>query len=336
MIFIENFSLKNLNTFAINARAKYFVSIKKPDDILELMETDIFRENQHFVLGGGSNVLFQGNFDGLIIHIQNKGIEIVSENDNFIYVKASSGEIWDDLVSFCVENNFGGIENLSLIPGTVGASPVQNIGAYGVEVKDVIESVGIFNFYSARMEELSNFECEFEYRNSIFKKGLKNKAIVLNVVFKLAKFPELNLNYNELNFKMKNFIKPTIQDVREMVMAIRTEKLPNPAISPNAGSFFKNPVISVELFNKLKNNFTDLKGFLTIEGEIKLAAGQLIELCGWKLKQGGKVAVHPNQALVIINRNNASGQEIIEFASIIRDSVLEKFGVLIEPEVNII
>ncbi len=336
MVFIENYSLKNLNTFAINARAKYFVSIKKPDDILELMETDIFRENQHFVLGGGSNVLFQRDFDGLVIHVQNKGIEILSENENFIYVNASSGEIWDDLVAFCVGNNFGGIENLSLIPGTVGASPVQNIGAYGVEVKDVIESVRIFNLYSASMEELSNFECEFEYRNSIFKKGLKNKAIVLNVVFKLAKFPELNLNYSELNFKMKNFIKPTIQDVRDMVMAIRTEKLPNPAISPNAGSFFKNPVISVELFNKLKNDFTDLKGFLTTEGKIKLAAGQLVDLCGWKSKQGGKVAVHPNQALVIINRNNASGQEIIEFASIVRDSVLEKFGVLIEPEVNII
>jgi len=336
VVIFNNYSLKNLNTFAINAKAKYFVSINQPEDILELIETDIFVENRHFVLGGGSNVLFQSDFDGLIIHIENKGIEIIGEDANFVYVRASAGEIWDNLVAFCVDSGFGGTENLSLIPGTVGASPVQNIGAYGVEVKDIIEEVKIFNFYSSKIEVLSNFDCEFEYRNSIFKNELKNNAIVLNVIFKLTKNPKLNLNYSELNFRMKHFMDPSILDVRNTVITIRNEKLPNPAIIPNAGSFFKNPVISVELFNKLQNDFSGLKGFLTAEGKIKLAAGQLIELCGWKFKQGGKVAVHPNQALVIINKNNASGEEIIEFASIVRDSVFEKFGVLIESEVNII
>lgn len=336
MVFFENYSLKKLNTFAINAKAKYFTSIKKSEDILELIEKDIFKENQHFVLGGGSNVLFQNDFEGLIIHIENKGIEIVKEEENFVFVKASAGEDWDKLVEFAVENEFYGIENLSLIPGTVGASPVQNIGAYGTELKDVFYEAEIFNLTSGQKEFYNSEMCNFAYRNSIFKNELKNKLIVISVTLKLNKRKTLNLSYKEVNKRLLEIKNPTIKDVRDVIIEIRTEKLPNPKIIPNAGSFFKNPIILKSKYEKLIGDFPNLISYPFNESNVKLAAGQMIEMCGWKSKQYSKVAVHKNQSLVIINKNNASGKEIIEFSEAIQDSVNTMFGVKIEPEVNIV
>ncbi|MGE5355325.1 MAG: UDP-N-acetylmuramate dehydrogenase [Deltaproteobacteria bacterium] len=331
-----NFSLKDLNTFAIDAKAKYFVTIKDPDELYELIELDFFKENKHLILGGGSNILFQSDFDGLVIHMAGKGIKVVDQDDEFVFVKANAGEIWDDFVAFCVGNGFGGTENLSLIPGTVGASPVQNIGAYGVEIKDIVSEVEIFRIDTKKIEILKNVDCNFDYRDSIFKNALKNKIIVTSVTYKLAKNPELNLSYKELNNRMSAFENPDIKNVRDTVINIRTEKLPDPAVIPNAGSFFKNPVVSKEEMEKLKSEFPQLVTFPMANDQIKLAAGQLIDICGWKTRQDGKVAVHPKQALVIINKNNASGKEIIEFANAIRESVYYKFGVNIEHEVNII
>ena len=336
MDFNKNFSLQNLNTFSINAKAKYFVSIKKSEEISELINTDIFKENKHFILGGGSNVLFQNNFDGFIIHVETKGIEKVNEEENFVYIKSAAGEIWDDLVGFTVEKSYCGIENLSLIPGTVGASPVQNIGAYGTELKDVFHEAEIFNLSSGEIAIFNSEMCQFGYRNSIFKNELKNKIIVLSVTLKLDKKQTLNLNYRELNNRLSKIESPTIKDVRQTVISIRTEKLPNPEITPNAGSFFKNPVVSISKYEKLVIDFPNLISYPVNGNEVKLAAGQLIDMCGWKTKQDGKVAVHPNQALVIINKNHASGQEIIDFSKKIQKSVHDKFGINIEPEVNII
>ena len=331
-----NFSLKDLNTFAIDAKAKYFVTIKDPDELYEMIELDVFKENKHLILGGGSNILFQSDFDGLVIHMAGKGIKVVDQDDEFVFVKANAGEIWDDFVAFCVGNGFGGTENLSLIPGTVGASPVQNIGAYGVEIKDIVSEVEIFRIDTKKIEILKNVDCNFDYRDSIFKNAIKNKAIVTSVTYKLAKNPELNLSYKELNNRMSAFENPDIKNVRDTVINIRTEKLPDPSITPNAGSFFKNLLISVELFKKLQSKYPDLVNYPAGNDQIKLAAGQLIDKCGWKSKQDGKVAVHPKQALVIINKNNASGKEIFQFAQIIMESVYQKFGVKLEPEVNLI
>jgi UDP-N-acetylmuramate dehydrogenase len=336
MIIQHNHSLKNLNTFAIDAKAKYFVAIKTHEELLELIKHNIFKENKYFILGGGSNVLFCSDFYGLVIHMDNKGIQIVDQNEEYVYIKANAGEVWDDFVAFCVNNGFGGTENLSLIPGTVGASPVQNIGAYGVEIKDLVHEVELFLLDSGRMEILTNADCKFDYRNSVFKNELKGKAIVTNVTYKLKKNPDLKLNYKELNIRMSAFENPGIIDVRNTVIDIRTEKLPDPAEIPNAGSFFKNPVVPDELFKKLEIEYPGLVNFPAGVAQVKLAAGQLIDLCGWKKMQDGNVAVHPRQALVIINKNNATGKEIIEFAKKIQDSVYNKFGVNIEPEVNII
>ena len=336
MPLIPNFNLRELNTFKIEARAKYFGSIERKEDLDELIKSEMFAKNKHFVMGGGSNVLFQTDFDGIIIHMENKGIEIVDDTNSYVFVRAQAGEVWDDFVAYCVENGLGGVENLSMIPGTVGASPVQNIGAYGVELKDVFHEANILNLDTYKQETYDYNKCKFGYRDSIFKNELKAKAIVSNVIFRLQKNPVLNLSYKELNIRISEIKNPGIQDVRNTVIKIRTEKLPDPEITPNAGSFFKNPVISKFQFKKLLVENPDLINFPVNEINVKLAAGQLIDLCGWKQIQEGKVAVHPNHALVIINKGNASGSEIVEFSEEVKQSVFEKFGVILEPEVRIL
>ncbi|MEZ4908650.1 MAG: UDP-N-acetylmuramate dehydrogenase [Saprospiraceae bacterium] len=332
----SDFSLKKYNTFSVDAKAKYFVIINDISELSELITSEIYKDNQHFVLGGGSNVLFKNDFDGIVIHMQNKGIEIVKKTENHAYIKSAGGVIWDDLVKFTVDNGYGGIENLSLIPGSVGASPVQNIGAYGTELKDVLEETEIYNLDTGEIDIFTNEMCKFGYRNSIFKNELKNKIIVLSVTLKLNIKPELNLNYRELQNRMSEIESPTINDVRNTVIDIRTKKLPDPEIIPNSGSFFKNPIISKDIFENLLSKFPNLISYPVDNANVKLAAGQLIDMCGWKSVQEGKVAVHPNQALVITNKKNASGNEIYEFSTKIQKSVLDKFGIEISPEVNIL
>ncbi|MCF6183140.1 MAG: UDP-N-acetylmuramate dehydrogenase [Bacteroidales bacterium] len=327
-------SLKEYNTFHINVSALYSFFCETEQDIFEILNTEIVKEKNILVLGGGSNMLFTQDVDDVVIFMQNKGIEIISETAENVFVKVSAGEIWDEFVEYCVSNNFGGTENLSLIPGTAGASPVQNIGAYGVEVKDIIFETEAIEILTGKKRIFKNKECNFAYRNSIFKQELKNQYIVLNVTFCLSKFPVLKLSYGNLISEIINK-NPTIKDVRDAVIRIRESKLPNPDILPNAGSFFKNPIISDVHFTKLIKQFPQLVSYPAGDGKIKLAAGQLIDLCGWKGKTENGVGVHNKQALVIINYNNAAGKSILQFSEKIQNSVFKKFGVNIEREVRV-
>lgn len=336
MPLFTDYSLRHHNTFGIDVKSRYFLSAISGSEIRDFFGTDIFRNNKHMILGGGSNILFTSDFDGIVIHLANKGIELIDETDEHVFVRSAAGENWDDLVAFCVENNFGGIENLSLIPGFAGAAPVQNIGAYGSELRDVFHSAEVLELESGKTGFFDRQKCRFGYRDSVFKRELKNRAVVLNLTLRLYKNPEINLSYKELNNRLSGIQNPGIADVRETVIAIRAEKLPDPEVVPNAGSFFKNPVIGAEQFRKLIIDFPGLVNYPSDDGKVKLAAGQLIDLCGWKDFQDAKVAVHPRQALVIINKNHASGEEIVEFSKRIQSSVFDRFDVMLEPEVNII
>ncbi len=328
-------SLKGYNTFSVDAKSLYSFFCYKEDELIDFLKSSIVKKKQYYILGGGSNVLFTKDYEGVIILMQNKGIEILEKEGNDVFVKASAGENWDDFVKFCTDNDFGGVENLSLIPGTVGAAPVQNIGAYGVEIKDVFWELEALNRQTLKKEIFKNEDCKFSYRESVFKKELKDKYIILNVTFKLSKLHKLKLDYGAI----KNVLKtnsPTISEIRNAIIEIRESKLPTPEEFPNAGSFFKNPIVSMSFFEDLKIKFPNLVSYLAGENKIKLAAGQLIDLCNWKGKKENGVGVHEKQALVIVNYANANGNEILNFSKKIQKSVFDKFGVEIEREVTII
>ena len=337
MIISENISLKPYNTFGIDAKARCFVDLLSDDDVTGfLKEKDKFPKPLLF-LGSGSNVLFRKDFDGTVLRILTKGIDIRKEEGDRLFVNAAAGEIWDDFVSYTVGKGWGGLENLSLIPGMVGTAPVQNIGAYGVELKDVLhelEAVGVDN---PEPRIFTNAECEFGYRESIFKRKLKNKYLIVNVTFRLDKIPVLKLDYGTIRQELnrKNIDHPTLAQVRELVSSIRRSKLPDPSVTGNAGSFFKNPVIPGGKFLELKDKFPEIVSFP--QGDhFKIAAAWLIEQCGWKGKRIGDAGVHENQSLVLINYGSAAGDEILDLAEQIKRSVREKFGIVLEPEVNII
>jgi UDP-N-acetylmuramate dehydrogenase len=336
MKFNKFLSLKEYNTFGVNVESVYSFFCYHKDDLKRFLNFENEYNRTILILGSGSNILFTSDFNGTIIFMRNKGISIVKQDNDFIYLKAEAGEIWDDFVKFCVVNNFGGVENLSLIPGTVGAAPVQNIGAYGSEVKSVIDEIEALNRETLETEVFKNEDCQFGYRESIFKKSLKNKYIILNVTFKLTlKNHKLNLEYGSLNDLFRNEDNITLKQIREAVIQIRTEKLPSVEEFPNAGSFFKNPVVSLSYFNELKTKFPNLISYFVNNDTVKLAAGQLIDLCNWKGKQIKGVGVHYKQALVIVNYNNASGKDILEFSKEVEDTVFKKFGVYLEREVNL-
>lgn len=327
-------SLKEYNTFHIDVKALYSFFCETEQDLFDILKSGFAIDKKIFIIGGGSNILFTEDVKDVVILMRNKGIEPVKEDEQNVFLKVAGGEIWDEFVSFCTEKNYGGIENLSLIPGTVGASPVQNIGAYGVEVKDVIYEVEAIHKQTCEKRIFNNEDCKFGYRNSIFKNELKNQYIIVNVTFKLSKFPELILSYGNL----KNGISktnPSIKDIRNEVIRIRKAKLPEPEIFPNAGSFFKNPVITEKQFDKLIKQFPELVSYPTGEKKIKLAAGQLIDLCGLKGKTENGVGVHDKQALVIVNYNNADGKTILNFSEKIQQKVFEKFGLNIKREVRV-
>ncbi len=334
MMRAKSISLKEYNTFNIDVDALYSFFCDTEKELSKILELDIVREKNVLILGGGSNILFLEDVKDVLILMRNKGIEIVKEDEKNVFVKVSAGEVWDEFVDYCVKNNFGGIENLSLIPGTAGAAPVQNIGAYGTEVKDVISELEAIHIKTGRKEIFNNQDCKFGYRSSIFKKELKNQYIILNVTFQLSKVPELKLSYGNL----KNEIisdNVTIRDVREAVIRIREKKLPKPEDLPNAGSFFKNPVIPKSQFEKLKKTYPELISYPQENNQVKLAAGQLIDICAWKGVRENGAGVHDEQALVIVNYENAGGKEILRFSEKIQQSVFEKFGVKIEREVRI-
>jgi UDP-N-acetylmuramate dehydrogenase len=336
MSLFHNHSLKEYNTFNINVNALYSFFVYNEESLLLFFETPIFKENKRIVIGGGSNILFKKNYNGVVILIRNKGIQTVKEDSDFIYIKAQAGEIWDDFVEFCVNRDLGGLENLSLIPGTVGASPVQNIGAYGVELKDVFYEAEYIDIQSGQKHKIRKEECKFAYRDSIFKNELSGKAILMNVTFKLSKKPKPALDYGTINEELKYIKTSGIKDVRNAVIKIRRSKLPDPKELPNAGSFFKNPVVEKEKYNNLLESFPGLVAYPIDNKHVKLAAGQLIDICGWKGKRFENVGVHEKQALVLVNYNDAKSSDIIQLADMIQESVYNTFVVRIEKEVIII
>jgi UDP-N-acetylmuramate dehydrogenase len=333
----ENVSLKNFNTFGIDVSARYFVEIGHEDELVELFMDPQWQQIERLVLGGGSNMLFVNDFDGLVIRMNIRGIEH-RINHNEVFVEAGAGEVWNDLVNFCVAREYAGVENLSLIPGSVGASPIQNIGAYGVELKDVLYSCQAFEIATGTFRKFTNEDCRFGYRDSIFKNELKEKYIITSVKFKLSLISNLNLKYGAIEQELTNhgITNPTIKDVSHVVSHIRVSKLPDPSTIGNAGSFFKNPVIPKDQFEQVYSKFPEVVNYPAADGQVKLAAGWLIEQCGWKGKVVGHTGTWKNQALVLVNHGGATGEEVYSLSSQIIDSVYRKFGVLLEREVNII
>lgn len=333
----ENVSLKDLNTFGVMARARMFADIEREEDLLALFSDENTKQTDSLILGGGSNILFTRNFEGLIIHINIKGISHRIDGDN-VYLTAGGGEIWNDLVHYAVDNEFAGIENLSLIPGSVGASPVQNIGAYGVELMDVFDSCQAFEISSGQIRTFTAEECNFSYRDSIFKSSLKGLYIITKVTFKLSLTFSPKITYGAIQDELekRNINQPTIKDISSIVSYIRVSKLPDPKTIGNAGSFFKNPIVPVGKFIQLQSNFPDIVHYPASTGFIKLAAGWMIEYCGWKGKVLGNAGTWKNQALVIVNTGKASGNEIYNFSELIIESVKSRFDVTLEREVNII
>lgn len=331
----ENISLKPYNTFGLDKKAKFFVIIQSLSDLLSALSWAKEKNIPILILGGGSNILLTQDQNLLVIKIELKGITIDVETDDHVWVEASSGEIWHDLVLFAIHQNYGGIENLSLIPGTVGASPMQNIGAYGVEIKDVFHSLKALNRYTLEIEEFTNEQCEFGYRESIFKSKLKDQYIILSVNFKLNKNPTLRLDYGAIQSILSKNINsvPTIKSVSEAVIEIRKSKLPDPKDIGNAGSFFKNPTITAAQFEQLRAIFETIPGYPNEEG-IKVPAAWLIEQCGWKGKRIGEVGVHALQPLVLVNYGQGEGKDIQSLAISIQESVKNRFDINLSPEVN--
>jgi UDP-N-acetylmuramate dehydrogenase len=334
---LENYSLKNFNTFGIEASARYFVEINKEEELTELFMDPQWLQTRRLILGGGSNLLLVKDFDGLVIRINIRGIEH-RINHNEVFIEAGAGEVWNDLVNFCVARDYAGIENLSLIPGSVGASPIQNIGAYGVELQDVFRSCRAFEIATREFKTFIKEDCKFGYRDSIFKNELKEQVIIVSVKFKLSLIPNINLKYGAIEQELanRNISKPTIKDVSKVVSHIRVSKLPDPSTIGNAGSFFKNPVIAEAKFQQLQSKFPEVVHYPAGDSMVKLAAGWLIETCGWKGKVVGHTGTWKNQALVLVNHGGATGEEVYSLSSQIIDSVYTKFGVLLEREVNII
>ena len=334
----ENVSLKPYNTFGIEAKTRFLAEVKSVDDFLQLMQDERYKKPQKLFLGGGSNVLFTQNFDGIVIVNEIKGIEKLKEDDEHVWIKANGGEIWHDVVLYCLEHNLAGIENLSLIPGKVGAAPMQNIGAYGVELKNVFDYLEAVHIETGQMKTFDNASCQFGYRESIFKKELKGQYFITAVVLRLNKTPEFNVSYGAIQktLEANNVQTLSIQEVSKAVCQIRQSKLPDPTKIGNAGSFFKNPVIKKKQFENLKKSFPDIVGYPVDDRFVKVAAGWLIENCGWKGKKVGNTGSHKDQALVLVNYGNATGKEIRELAKAIQESVWQKFEIKISPEVNII
>lgn len=337
----ENISLKPYNTFRINAKAKYFSTFSSTDQLEELLETTHDKRetiSNKLVLGGGSNILFTGDFNGLVLKNELKGIELIKEDKNHYYIKAAAGENWHEFVQYCLSHNYAGVENLSLIPGNVGASPMQNIGAYGVELKEVFEQLEAYHIYDNTIITFSASDCEFGYRESIFKRKYKEQFVILNVTFRLRKQPIFHTSYGQVKHELEKMgVKElSVQAVSQAVINIRSSKLPDPKVIGNAGSFFKNPEIENSKFEILKKEFPSIVGYPLLNNKTKLAAAWLIEQCGWKGYREGDAGCHSRQALVLINYGNAKGEEIYNLSEKIKESVYKKFGVDLEREVNII
>jgi UDP-N-acetylmuramate dehydrogenase len=340
MVFIqENSALLPFNTFKFQARAKYLSIISSLDDLMELRRSHIFEQNPRLFLGGGSNILFTRDFDGLVIRNEIKGIEVVHEDEDQITLKAGSGENWHAFVCYCVERNYGGLENLSLIPGTMGAAPMQNIGAYGVEVRSVIDDVEAFDLEKGEVKVFSNADCNFGYRESFFKHEGKGTYFISSITLTLTKRNhQFNISYGAIKDTLHQMgvDKLSVKAISDAVISIRKSKLPDPAVIGNAGSFFKNPSIDSDQYSRLKEIYPTIPGFTEEKSKIKVPAGWLIEQCGWKGKRVDNIGVHPLQALVLVHYGGDEGKKLWQLALDIQSSVNEKFGITLQPEVNVI
>ncbi len=337
MQILENISLKELNTFGINVNARYFVPVSTIDELKSALSSEILQDK--FILGGGSNMLLTKDVDALVIHLDLKGISIISQTEDHVFIKANAGENWHELVLWCLEKDYGGIENLSLIPGNVGTSPIQNIGAYGVELKDTFVECSVIDLGNLEMKTISNEDCKFGYRDSIFKGKAKGHYIITDVTLKLTKKQhELHVSYGAIvsELKKRDITDPTIRDVSKSVIAIRKSKLPDPKQIGNSGSFFKNPIITIKHYDELIKNFPDIPNYPISETEFKIPAGWLIEKSGFKGKRFGNYGVHEKQALVLVNHGSANGKNILQLAKLIQATIRRIFGISLEIEVNII
>lgn len=335
----EQVDLLPYNTFHISAKAKYFTAIHSVREFQQLIKSPVYKQEKHLILGGGSNLLLTGDFDGLVIKVDIKGIEIVAQDSTSVTVKAGAGVVWHDLVVYAVEHDWGGIENLSLIPGTVGAAPLQNIGAYGVEIKEVIKNVEAIDMISGQLKIFTNRECAFDYRESVFKQKLKGKYFISSVTLTLTKKNHrFNTSYGaiETTLQQHQVQQLSVRAISDAVIAIRQQKLPDPNVIGNAGSFFKNPTIALEHYEKLKNTYPEIPGYPTVNQQVKVPAAWLIEKCEWKGKTFDNIGVHANQALVLVNYGGGTGEKIWELASKILSSVKEKFDIQLQPEVNVV
>ena len=334
----SNISLKSLNTFGIEAKARYFTEIQSIENIFSLLQSTEYNNNTHLILGGGSNLLLTQDVNALVIKNNLKGISIIKETDDNVWVKCSAGEVWHEFVLWCIAHNFGGLENLSLIPGCTGASPMQNIGAYGVEIKDTFYELEAIDLTSGNKHVFSKSDCEFGYRESVFKHRLKNKFIITSVTFQLSKKPAFHIEYGAIKQELDrmDISELNIKAISQAIINIRTSKLPNPKEIGNAGSFFKNPEVSSTIYLRLQKEFPNIVAYPLENSNYKLAAGWLIEQCGLKGFQIGDAGVHKLQALVLVNYGKATGKEIYDLSTHVLQTVQAKFGVSLEREVNII
>ncbi|MBP6584148.1 MAG: UDP-N-acetylmuramate dehydrogenase [Flavobacterium sp.] len=333
----KNFSLKKYNTFGIEAKAGQFVSVQSVDELITVLNEN--PTTKKFILGGGSNMLLTQDIDALVIHLDLKGKKIIDENDDFVWVESQAGENWHEFVIWTINQNFGGLENLSLIPGNVGTTPIQNIGAYGVEIKDTFVLCEAIHIETQELMIFTNEKCKFGYRESIFKNEVKDEFIITSVVFKLTKKNhKLNTSYGaiETELEKQHITNPTLKDVSDAVISIRQSKLPDPKELGNSGSFFKNPVILKTDFEKIQQKFPEMPHYVVSETEVKVPAGWLIEQAGFKGKRFGDAGIHKNQALVLVNYGKATGQEILAVAKDIQATIEATFSISIETEVNII
>jgi UDP-N-acetylmuramate dehydrogenase len=338
MLLLKDHSLKNLNTFGVDVKAKLFAEVFSEEELIKLLSNETLKQEKKFILGGGSNILFTTDFEGMIIKVSISGINVIEEIDESVLSEVGAGVVWNELVIYCVDRNYGGIENLTLIPGTVGAAPIQNIGAYGQEFADTFYSLNGVFVETGEKKTYTKNECRFSYRSSIFKEELKNKFIITSIRIKLSKNQKPNTVYKTLleYLSKKEITNPSIKDISKAVEVIRRQRLPDPTKIGNAGSFFKNPSLNEDTFRQLKSEYSDIASFPSEAGQIKVSAGWLIEKCGWKGKRVSDVGTSPDHALVICNFGNATGAEILEFAMRIKEEVANKFGITLEEEVNIL
>jgi UDP-N-acetylmuramate dehydrogenase len=333
----NNFSLKKYNTFGIEAKAKQFVAVHSTDELKTILQQH--QSEPKFILGGGSNMLLTQDIQALVIHVDLKGKKVLKEDNDFVWVESQAGENWHEFVLWTIDQNFGGLENMSLIPGNVGTTPVQNIGAYGTEIKDTFVSCDAMNIATQQMKTFTKEECNFGYRESVFKHEIKDQFIITSVVFKLTKqHHKINTSYGDIikELEKQNVVTPTLKDVSNAVIAIRQSKLPDPKELGNSGSFFKNPIIPKDQYEKAHALHPEMPHYVVSETQVKVPAGWLIERAGFKGKRFGDAGIHKNQALVLVNYGNATGQEILNVSKDIQATILKEFGIAIEAEVNVI